>query len=182
MKRYLLALPLLALGTPALANTGVINFTGNIKAGTCPIEIRDPAGGTGGEVKMGQAMTGTFTAAGIESNHRSFTIEVKDAAQCAGWDGSSGAVNVAKVRFTGMHGGADSDNLFALDSNSVSDLALGLKDKHNTPVKHNGVSGEYPLNAAGQNDLVFVAYYKSLSGSVPAGLANAAVQLELVIN
>lgn len=183
MKRYLLALPLLALGAPVLANTGVINFTGSIKAGTCPIDIRDPAGGTGGEVKMGQAMAGNFNSAGIESNHRSFTLEVTDASKCAGWDGS-GAANVAKVRFTGMHGGADSGNLFALKggSGTATGLALGLRDKDNNPVAHGGLSGDYPLNNTGQNDLTFVAFYKSTAATVAAGKADADVQLELIIN
>lgn len=183
MKRYLLALPLLALGAPALANTGVINFTGSIKAGTCPIEISDPAGGTGGEVKMGQAMAGNFTAAGTESNHRAFTIEVSDASQCAGWDGSSGATNVAKVRFIGMQGGADNGTLFALKdgTGAATGLALGLRDKDNAQVGHNGLSGDYPL-AAGANNLTFQAFYKSTAATVTAGTADADVQLELVIN
>lgn len=182
MKRYLLALPLLALGAPALANTGVINFTGSIKAGTCPIEISDPAGGSNGEVRMGQALAGNFTGAGIESNRRSFTIKVSDASQCAGWDGS-GSANVAKVRFTGMQGGADNGNLFALKggANTATGLALGLRDKDKAQVGHGALSGEYPL-AAGPNDLTFEAFYKSTAATVSAGTADADVQLELVIN
>ncbi|WP_263263001.1 fimbrial protein [Pseudomonas sp. RIT-PI-S] len=185
MKHYLLALPLLALGAPALANTGVINFTGSITAGTCPIEIRDPAGGTGGEVKMGEALAGNFDRAGIESNHRSFTIEVADASQCAGWNSSSGAANVAKVRFSGMQGGADSGNLFALKTGggAATGLALGLQDKDKTQIGHGAISGEYPLNSGGtQSDLTFTAFYKSTAATVTAGTANADVQLELVIN
>jgi type 1 fimbria pilin len=183
MKRYLLALPLLALGAPALANTGIINFTGSIKAGTCPIEIRDPAGGIDGEVKMGQALAGNFSQAGIESNHRSFTIEVADASQCAGWD-SSGNANVAKVRFTGMHGGDDNGNLFALKTGSgnATGLALGLRDKDKNPVGHGELSGDYPLNSSGQNDLTFTAFYKSTAAPVTAGTADADVTLELIIN
>lgn len=182
MRRYLLALPLLALGTPVLANTGIINFTGSIRAGTCPIEIRDPAGGTNGEVQMGQAMTGSFDKAGVESNHRYFSIEVADASQCAGWN--NGGNNVAKVRFTGMNGGADNGNLFALKTGTgtAAGLALGLRDIANNPVGHGALSGEYPLTSTGVNDLGFTVFYKSIAATVTPGAADADVSLELVVN
>jgi len=184
MKRYLLALPLLALGAPAMANTGIINFAGSIKAGTCPIEIKDPAGGTNGEVKMGEALAGNFSQAGIEANHRAFTIAVADASQCAGWDSSGGATNVANVRFTGMQGGADNGKLFAIKdgASAATGLALGLRDKDKKQVGHGELSGDYPLNSGGPSDLTFEAFYKSTAASVVAGAADADVQLELVIN
>lgn len=180
MKHYLLALPLLALGGPALANTGIINFTGSIKAGTCPIEIRDPAGGTNGEVRMGRAMVENFTKAGDESNHRHFVIEVADGSQCAGWNGAGN--NVAKVRFTGMDGGVDNGTLFALKAGGATNLALGLRDRENNQVGHNSLSGEYPLNDTGKSDLGFTVFYKSTAHPVTAGTANADLSLELEIN
>ncbi|WP_263263000.1 fimbrial protein [Pseudomonas sp. RIT-PI-S] len=182
MKRYLLALPLLALGAPAMANTAVINFTGTVVAGSCPITITDPAGGSSGTIDMGNAMAGNFDRAGLEVNHRDFAIEITDATTCPGWSG--GGTNVGKIRFFGLAGGADGDELFALNaSNSpATGVALGIKDDDGTLVGHGDESKDYPLSGPGPETLAFTAFYKSTAATVGAGHANADVSVELTIN
>lgn len=182
MKRYLIALPLLALSASALANTAVINFTGTVLAGSCPIVIKDPAGGSSGTIDMGEAVAGNFDQTGSEANYRDFAIEVSDPANCPGWDGNG--TNVAKVRFFGLAGGADNDELFALNANNTpaTGVALGIKDDAGAGVGHGGTSKEYPLTGGQANPLAFTAFYKSTAATVEAGAADADVSLELTIN
>lgn len=184
MKKTLLALPLLAFGLPAFASSGVIEFTGVVKAGSCPIEIRDPAGATGGTVDMGEALAGDFTAAGIKKNATPFSIRVTDASQCPGWDGSGGANNVGVITLTGTSGAASNGDLFALKpgSNTAGNLALGITDATGAVVKHGGDSAPYPLNDGTPTDLAFTAYYESLASGVTPGDANVDVALKLTIN
>ncbi|PVZ16416.1 MULTISPECIES: fimbrial protein [unclassified Pseudomonas] len=184
MKKTLLALPLLAFGLPAFANTGLIQFTGQVVAGSCPIEIRDPAGATGGAVDMGQALVGDFNAAGIKKNHTPFTISVTDASQCPGWDGNGGASNVGVITLTGTSGSASNGDLFALKpgAGTASNLALGITDYTGAVVKHGDDSAPYPLNDGMPTDMAFTAYYESLAANVTAGDANVDVALKLTIN
>lgn len=182
MKRYLLALPFLALGTPALANTATIQFTGEVVTGSCPITITDPTGSSGA-INMGEAMAGNFDRAGIEVNHRDFIIKVDDPDQCPGWN--AGGNNVAKVRFFGLAGGAESNQLFALKpaSTLATGVALGIKDATGAPVGHGALSSDYPLiGGNGAEDLRFTAFYKSTAATVGAGQADADVSVELSIN
>lgn len=182
MKRYLLALPLLALGAPALANTAVINFTGEVIAGSCPITITDPSGGSSGAIDMGEALTGNFDRVGLEVNHRDFAIQIDDATTCPNWNG--GGSNVGKIRFFGLAGGADNNELFALNASgtTATGVALGIKDNEGTPVGHGELSKDYPLAGSGPDTLAFTAFYKSTAASVGAGAANADVSVELTIN
>ncbi|SOQ11248.1 type 1 fimbrial protein [Pseudomonas syringae group genomosp. 3] len=65
MKRTLLALPLTLLmgaAAPAFANTGTINFTGNITSATCSIEVVDPITGNPGSglVNIGSVAASRF--------------------------------------------------------------------------------------------------------------------------
>lgn len=181
MKRILLALPLLALGTSALANTAAIHFTGEVVTGSCPITIVDPGGNNSGTVDMGEAMAGNFDRAGIEVNHRDFAIQVDDAKACPGWNGNN---DVATVRFFGLSGGAENDELFALDGTGTpaTGVALGIKDDTGAPVGHGGASKDYPLAGNGPDTLAFTAFYKSMDSTVTAGDANANVAVELTIN
>lgn len=184
MKKNLLALPLLAFGLPAFAYTGEIQFTGKVVAGSCPIEIRDPAGATGGSVDMGEALAGDFTAAGIKKNQTPFTIRVTDASSCPGWDGSGGANNVGVITLTGTSGPANNGDLFALKTaaNPAGNLALGITDATGAVVKHGGDSAPYPLNDGNPTDMAFTAYYESLAANVTPGDANVDVALKLTIN
>ncbi|MBA1287311.1 fimbrial protein [Pseudomonas japonica] len=182
MKRYLIALPLLALSASALANTAVINFTGTVLAGSCPIVIKDPAGGSSGTIDMGEAMAGNFDQTGSEANYRDFAIEVDDPSTCPGW--LDPGTNVAKVRFFGLAGGADNDELFALNAGgtTATGVALGIKDDAGTGVGHGGMSREYTLTGGQANQLAFTAFYKSTVPTVTAGNANADVSVEMTIN
>jgi len=182
MKHYLLAFPLLALSASALANTAVISFTGNVIAGSCPITIKDPAGGASGTIDMGEAMAGNFDRVGLEVNHRNFAIKVDDPDTCPGW--IDPGTNVGAVRFFGLAGGADSNQLFALNAGGTpaTGVALGIKDDAGTLVGHGGTSKDYPLTGGQANELGFTAFYKSTAATVVAGAADADVSVELTIN
>ena len=182
MKHYLRAFPLLALSASALANTAVISFTGNVIAGSCPITIKDPAGGASGTIDMGEAMAGNFDRVGLEVNHRNFAIKVDDPATCPGWNAAG--TNVGAVRFFGLAGGADNDQLFALNASGApaTGVALGIKDDAGTSVGHGGISKGYPLIGGQANELGFTAFYKSTAAIVGAGAADADVSVELTIN
>lgn len=183
MKHYLLALPLLALSASALANTAVINFTGTVVQGSCPIDIKDPAGGSSSTIDMGEAMAGNFKQVGHEANHRNFAIEVQDPDACPNWNNAGS--NVGAVTFFGLAGGADDNNeLFALNATGspAQGVALGIKDDAGTLVGHGGKSKDYPLTGGQANQLKFTALYKSTAATVEAGAADADVSVELTIN
>lgn len=185
MKRIILSLPLLALAATAQANTGTINFTGEITAGgTCPIEIIAPGGGSGGVVEMGEAYASDFPSAGTEQNNRAFNIRLTDPTQCSGWDANDPDKNTAVVRFDGRHGGTGSGTLFALnpDGTPATGVALGIRDATGKLVGHGADSEEYALNETGATELGFTAHYRSTAATVTPGRANADVSLEVKIN
>ncbi|MFF7707801.1 fimbrial protein [Pseudomonas sp. NPDC007930] len=185
MKRLILGLPLLALASAAQANTGTINFTGEIlSGGTCPIEIIAPGGGSNGTVEMGEAYASDFRGAGTEHNNRTFNLRVTDPTQCTGWDPSNPDQNAAVVKFDGRHGGASGDTLFALnpDNSPAGGIALGIRDASGKLVGHGARSEEYALNASGNTDLNFTAHYRSTAATVTPGHANADVSLEVIVN
>lgn len=86
MKKTLIALAV-GLGlasSAAFANTGSINFYGQVHAGTCPIEIIDPSSGLPvARVNMGNVSVSQFKATGDEAASRAFGMRVTSTAQPA---------------------------------------------------------------------------------------------------
>jgi len=82
MKR-ILALFALGLGcSSAMANTGIINFEGSVKAGgTCPISVVTPGGPGLPKLYLGDFKAEDFTAAGMKTPLQRFALRL-DPATC----------------------------------------------------------------------------------------------------
>lgn len=173
MKKTLLALTLGLASNAALANTGSINFYGQVHAGTCPIEIIDPSTGLPvARVNMGNVSVSQFTAVGDEAASRAFGMRVTPGAGCVVAPGSN-----ATVTFTAAYGGAGTGGtLYALEPGGANNLALIIKDNAGTPVNNGLASKDYPLDDTNPTTMIFSAAYKSIGTAVTAGTANTDVQ------
>jgi len=175
MKKTLIALAV-GLGlasSAAFANTGSINFYGQVHAGTCPIEIIDPSSGLPvARVNMGNVSVSQFKATGDEAASRAFGMRVTPGGGCVVTPGSN-----AKVTFTAAYGGAGTGGtLYALEPGGANDLAMTIKDNTGTPVDNGSASKDYPLHATNPTTMIFSAAYKSIGPAVTAGTANTDVQ------
>ncbi|MFJ4433960.1 fimbrial protein [Pseudomonas sp. NPDC089395] len=175
MKKSLitLAVGLGLASSAAFANTGSINFYGQVHAGTCPIEIIDPSTGLPvARVNMGNVSVSQFADVGDEAASRAFGMRITPGAGCVVAPGSN-----AKVTFTAAYGGAGAGGaLYALEPGGANDLALTIKDNAGTPVANGTASKDYPLHVTNPTTMIFSAAYKSIGTSVGPGRANTDVQ------
>lgn len=174
MKKTLLTLTIgLGLASnAAFANTGSINFYGQVHAGTCPIVIIDPAFGIPtARINMGNVNASEFENVGDEAASRTFGMRITPGGGCTVGAGT------ASVTFTGAYGGAGTGGaLYALEPGGANDLALVIKDDTNTPVNNGSASKDYPIDTANPTTMIFSAAYKSTGALVTAGSANTDVQ------
>ncbi|MFJ7009305.1 fimbrial protein [Pseudomonas putida] len=175
MKKTLitLAIGLGLASNAAFANTGSINFYGQVHAGTCPIVIIDPSTGLPmSRVNMGNVSVSQFKAVGDEAALRAFGMRVTPGGGCV-----VGAASTATVTFTGAYGGAGTGGaLYALEPGAATDLALTIKDNDGTPVVNGTRSKAYTLDPVNPTTMIFSAAYKSVGTAVTAGSANTDVQ------
>ncbi|WEZ90028.1 fimbrial protein [Pseudomonas sp. NyZ480] len=173
MNKTLLALTLGLTSSAALANTGSINFYGQVHAGTCPIVIIDPVSNTpAARIKMGNVNVSEFKVVGDEAALRTFGMRVTPGNGCTVTQGSS-----ATVTFTGAYGAAGTGSaLYALEPGGAKNLALIIKDDEGTQVNNGTPSKGYPLDDTDPTTMIFSAAYKSVGAGVSAGAANTDVQ------
>lgn len=166
-------------GASAFANTGTINFEGQITNSTCPIEVVNPGdGAVGNLVKMGSIETSRFTAIGQELSGKSFALRVNDNGSC----GLTGTDDVAKVTFNGTADAGGQYFAVTPTSDGATGVAIVIKDKTGSPLAPGAESAPYDLIEAGTTDMLFNAYYRSLTASVGAGTASADIQFIVAIN
>lgn len=85
MKKKLIPLAILLglASNAAFANTGSINFYGQVHAGTCPIELIDPSTGLPlSRINMGNVSVSQFAAIGDEAASRAFGMRVTPGNGC----------------------------------------------------------------------------------------------------
>jgi type 1 fimbria pilin len=164
MKHILLAAPMAVAmfiaAAPVAANTGTIQFAGQINAGTCPIEIVDPvSGGVDNIVRLGNAIVADFGTIGAEARERRFGMRITPGAGCTITPGD------ATVNFTSMAGATGpSDELYALSpsSNTATGVAVVIKDARDSSVIAHGTdSNAFAVVATGPTTMAFSAAYKS---------------------
>jgi type 1 fimbria pilin len=182
MKKLLLAAPFglafIMAAAPASANSGTIFFEGEIKTGTCPIEVVDPiSGGVGNSVPLGIANTGDFGAINDEVNERRFSMRIPDT--CV-----TSAGNIT-VKFISQAGAAGSNSdLYALrpSTNSANGLAVVIKDhRDKTIIGHGTDSKPYAVLEGEGVDMQFLAAYKATAASVTQGAVNADVNFVVTL-
>lgn len=172
MKKTLLALALGLSGTAAFANTGSINFYGQVHAGTCPIVIIDPQTGLPmSRIHMGNVNAAQFETVGAEAASRPFAMRVTPGSGCTVTTGKG------SVTFTGAYGGAGTGNaLYAMQPGGATGVALTIKDDTGAPVVNGTLSKEYDLDDTNPTDMLFSAAYRSVDAAVTAGQANTDIQ------
>ncbi|CAH0650868.1 type 1 fimbrial protein [Pseudomonas juntendi] len=175
MKKKLIPLAILLglASNAAFANTGSINFYGQVHAGTCPIELIDPSTGLPlSRINMGNVSVSQFAAIGDEAASRAFGMRVTPGNGCVVTPSTS-----AQVTFTAAYGGAGTGGaLYALEPGGAADLALIIKDNAGTPINNGSPSKDYPLDDTNPTTMIFSAAYKSIGTGVTAGTANTDVQ------
>lgn len=176
MKKTLLVLALGIASTSAFANTGSINFYGQVHAGTCPIEIIDPSTGLPmARINMGNVNVAQFENAGDEAASRTFGMRITPGNGCT--IPAPPATPVANVTFTAAYGGTGTDGaLYALEPGGAQNLAMTIKDNTGTAVVNGAKSKNYPLSDTNPTTMIFSAAYKSTAVGVTAGTANTDVQ------
>jgi major type 1 subunit fimbrin (pilin)/fimbrial protein len=184
MKQLLMAAPLglaialIAGPTSAATNSGTIFFEGEIRTGTCPIEVVDPiSGGTGNSVPLGIAITGAFGGIGSEVNQRRFSMRVPDSCVAAPGD--------ITVKFESQAGAAGaSSEFYALrpSSNTAGGLAVVIKDhRDNSVIAHGAESKPYTVVSGKGVDMHFLAAYRSTAATVTQGSVNADVNFTVTL-
>lgn len=180
MKPALLALPLsLVLGltaTSAMANTGTINFTGNITSTTCQIDVIDPITGNPGTglVNMGTVSAKRFTAADQEVGGREFGLRLTPGTGCVIAPGTA-----AKVTFSGTPDTTGNFFRFKPLGGSATNVVAALKDDLGGPVNNGTPSKDYPLNETTPTDMMFYVVYRSTAATVTAGATEADVRFSV---
>ncbi|WP_176518156.1 fimbrial protein [Pseudomonas faucium] len=169
MKYTLLAIGLGLVSSQALANTGSVNFYGNVHSGTCSIEIVDPSTGLPvSRIYMGNVNAAQFKQADDEAASRAFGLRLTPGANCILVPGA-----YTTVTFTGKYGGAgNAGTLYALEPGGAQGLALIIKDDLGTPISPTVPSRQYPLDDSKPSTMLFSAAYKATAGDVTAGFAN----------
>ncbi|HEK1692216.1 type 1 pili subunit FimI [Pseudomonas putida] len=178
MKPLVIAFGLAMASQQALANTGSVNFFGQVSSGTCAIEIIDPSTGLPtSRINMGNVNAAQFKQADDEAANRAFGLRLTPGRGCILLPGAN-----ASVTFTGSYGGAGaSGTLFALEPGGATGLALIIKDNVGTPVDNGIASKPYPLHDSKPTDMLFTAAYKATATPVTAGFANSDVQFRVDI-
>lgn len=178
MKPHAIILGLAMVSQPVLANSGSINFVGQVHSGTCSIEVIDPSTGLpASRIYMGNVNTAQFKQEDDEAANRSFGLRLTPGNGCILLPGAE-----ANVTFTGNYGGAGaSGTLFALQPGGATGLALIIKDDTGTPIGNGIPSKRYPLNDSTPTHLLFSAAYKAIDTRVTAGFAMSDVQFRVDI-
>ncbi|MGE8060297.1 fimbrial protein [Pseudomonas sp. NPDC089547] len=178
MKPLVVAIGLAMVSQQALANTGSINFFGQVHSGTCAIEVIDPSTGLpASRIYMGNVSAAQFKQPDDEAANRAFGLRLTPGRGCILVPGAN-----ASVTFTGNYGGAGaSGTLYALEPGGATGLALIIKDNVGTPVDNGIASKQYPLHDSKPTDMLFSAAYKAIATQVTAGSANSDVQFRVDI-
>ncbi|OZI77309.1 fimbrial protein [Bordetella genomosp. 12] len=166
MKKVLIATAIAAsmalMGNSFAADTGTINFEGEITNSAC--SLGGGQLGTNMTIQLGLISTNRFAAAGDRSPMVDFTIAL------VGCD-TSVAQNV-DVAFAPGAGAVVNSRLLGLENNGgAQGVAIGIQDQDGANVVIGGPATRYGLSD-GNNNLNFKAFYESTSATVVAGSAN----------
>lgn len=174
-----LGLVLLSAGTVASAATvtgGTVHFTGQIVNAACAVS----ADSVDQTVKMGQFRTANFTAVGTRSNAVPFTIKLEDCdssvstTAAASFYGNLDAVDPTVLTISNIAGGA---------AGTASGVGIELSDHTGKVLKPDGSVFSTAQNLVdGSNVLNFTARYKSTTGSVTPGEADADATFKMQYN
>ncbi|WP_166367100.1 fimbrial protein [Pseudomonas akapageensis] len=179
MKKTLISLALGLASTSAFAYDGSINFYGQVKGGTCPIEIIDPVSGSPlSRIQLGNVTPAQFPSVGSEAAARPFSMRITPGASCTVAAGES-----ATVAFTPLYGGAGTGGtLYGLKPGGATGLALAIKDRTGALVDNGADSTAYPLSETDPTDMLFTALYKSTAATIGAGVAETDISFLVSVN
>lgn len=177
----------------ALASTGVINFTGNVIASPCDVDITlttptqsytSTAGFLTAQITLPAVTPASFPTSGSYAGRTPFSIALTN---CL-----AGAVSPTTVytRFTsGLTASGDPAVLRNTNSSGATNVGIALLQSNGTTQidinSHHQSSGAHdpgqplPADSAGDVTLNYVAAYKSLAAAVGTGLVAAQTSFEI---
>ncbi|MBV7559732.1 fimbrial protein [Enterobacter sp. ENT02] len=156
--------------TNAFADSGTVNFTGEILETACEID----SNAQNLTVDLGKYNKNELSEVGKKSVAKQFNITLKD---CPA--GSSSA----QVRFEGTQDPTDS-SLLALDNTpgAATGVAIKLLNSDMSNLALNQDSKGYSLSEGSDNVLNFFAQYQATSSTVTAGPATSVANFSVVYN
>jgi major type 1 subunit fimbrin (pilin) len=158
----LIAASMAFMASSASADTGTINFEGEITNSAC--SLGGGQLGTNMTVQLGLISTNAFTAVGDRSPLVDFTIAL------VGCD-TTVAQNVELAFAPGAGSVVDSRLLGLENGGGATGVAIGIQDQAGNDVLIGGPATNYGLSN-GNNNLNFKAFYEATSATVTAGSAN----------
>ncbi|MBB3320869.1 fimbrial protein [Atlantibacter sp. RC6] len=176
MKKLLISLAVIsAINTgAALASDGVINFTGEIVDTSCQVD----ADSKDMTVDLGKVNKSSFNQVGDEESATKFTIKL------TGCPTTATGVSGAAIKFEGESVVGD-DTVLALTNGAGAATGVGveIKDSTDNPVSMKVTPTTFlPIGTDGTMSLNYTAYYRAISDTVTAGVANAATSFTVVYN
>jgi type 1 fimbria pilin len=183
MKTSLLALPLaLSMGlaaTSAFAADGRINFTGNIKSATCPIEIVNPENGSVGNlVSLGWVDANDFKGVDTVAGERAFQMRVTPGSACV----LDPLKLNATVTFNSVYGGGGDHYGLKPTGTPAKGVAVAIKDVSGNYIRNGAKSVVYKLDETKPTLMDFTAMYIATAATVTPGPADSDVEFTLNIN
>ncbi|MNN47212.1 Fimbrial protein [compost metagenome] len=160
-----------------MAETGIINFEGTVKAGgTCPISVVTPSGPGLPKIYLGDFKVDDFTAAGMKTPLQRFALRI-DPATCPTIPPDT------TVTFNAGFGADPTGKLYALQSGAgYSDgFALAIYDKSNAQLDPGAKSVKYDLDATKPTDMNFTAQLHTTAPTVTEGHIATSVDFEVDI-
>lgn len=176
MKRLIAAALVLASGS-ALANSGSIQFRGQITGATCPIDIVDPSvpGVPTPVINVGTFSDDYFDANGKKTPGRPFALWIRDGASCG-----FNPTDEVDVTFSGQDGETANHYLLKQGPGMAEKIALAIIDRSQNEVKPGTASMKYPVNDQGETQLNFNAALVSTDNNVVPG--GVAADISFVVN
>jgi major type 1 subunit fimbrin (pilin) len=169
MKRTFIALALLASTAPALADSGTIQFRGQINGTTCPIDIVDPiTGAPVSLINLGTFSTANFDRVGARTPDRPFALWIRDGAACNFTPGAE-----VDVVYNGLDGDNGDLYLPKAGPSAAGNVGIAITDRTRADVKPGQASAKYPVNETGETLLAFNANIVSTQQTVTAGAVDA---------
>lgn len=165
----LIAASFTMVGATASADTGTINFQGEITNSAC--SLGGGQLGTNMIVPLGSISTNQFAAVGDQGPKVDFTISL------LGCDTS--VLQTVSISFQPAAGSVVPTGLLSLESGGgAQGVAIGIDGPSGTPVVVGGAAIPFAL-VSGTNNLNFKAYYEAVDATVTAGPANGRATFEL---
>ncbi|WP_052469200.1 fimbrial protein [Pseudomonas massiliensis] len=172
MKRLIATAALVLASGSTFANTGTIQFRGQITSATCRVDIVDPVapGVPTPVINLGAYDSEYFTATGQRTPTRPFGLWIRDIKTCG-----LSAGDTVSVTFQGQDGEDAANYLIKEGTGTATKVALAITDPKQVVIKPGVPSPTYPVGASSDLQINFNAALVSTDATVTPGAVAADV-------